>query len=129
MYTYNAKVLNVVDGDTFDLMVDLGFSIFHKVRVRLLEIDTPETRGEETELGLKCKDFARNLLLGEDVIITSKRVSEDVKTDSFGRWLCYLWVRNINIIDIYNRRQINKKHEFYSEDAVRNLDIDNVNVL
>ena len=58
-FCYNAKVLRVVDGDTIDLMVDLGFSIHHKVRVRLYGINTPESRTrdlEEKALGLKAKD-------------------------------------------------------------------------
>ena len=58
-FCYNAKVVRVVDGDTIDLLVDLGFSIHHKVRVRLYGINTPESRTrdlEEKALGLKAKD-------------------------------------------------------------------------
>ena len=57
-FCYNAKVVRVVDGDTIDLLVDLGFSIHHKVRVRLYGINTPESRTrdlEEKALGLKAK--------------------------------------------------------------------------
>lgn len=42
MYEYKAKLINVVDGDTMDFEVDLGFNIIHKIRVRLAGIDTPE---------------------------------------------------------------------------------------
>ncbi|GAG20500.1 unnamed protein product, partial [marine sediment metagenome] len=45
MYTYRAKLDRVVDGDTVDLFVDLGFNICIKDRFRLLGIDTPELRG------------------------------------------------------------------------------------
>lgn len=45
MYEYLAKLDRVVDGDTVDLVVDLGFSVFHKVRVRILGVNTPE-RGD-----------------------------------------------------------------------------------
>ena len=44
MFDYMVKVGRVVDGDTVDVIIDLGFSIHHKARVRLLGIDTPESR-------------------------------------------------------------------------------------
>ena len=44
MFEYFCKVTRVVDGDTIDVDVDLGFNIWHKARVRLAGIDTPETR-------------------------------------------------------------------------------------
>ena len=46
MYEYNAKVDRVVDGDTVDFIVDLGFNINIKIRTRLIGVDTPE-RGHE----------------------------------------------------------------------------------
>ncbi len=47
MYNYNAKITNVVDGDTFDFEIDLGFGITYKNRLRLYGVDTPEVRGSE----------------------------------------------------------------------------------
>ena len=44
MYEYNAEVLRVVDGDTIDVLIDVGFSTFKKERVRLHGINTPECR-------------------------------------------------------------------------------------
>ena len=44
MYEYNCTVERVVDGDTIDVVLDLGFDILHKCRVRLYGIDTPESR-------------------------------------------------------------------------------------
>ena len=44
MYEYKCKVTRVVDGDTCDVNVDLGFNLFTKDRVRLMGIDTPESR-------------------------------------------------------------------------------------
>ena len=49
MYVYNCKVLNVVDGDTIDIELDLGFNIKVKERVRLLGVDTPEVFGPNAE--------------------------------------------------------------------------------
>ena len=44
MFDYQCKLLRVVDGDTIDVHIDLGFSVWHKARVRMLGIDTPESR-------------------------------------------------------------------------------------
>ena len=44
MYEYKAKLVKVVDGDTVDAMIDCGFSVYRKERIRLLGIDAPETR-------------------------------------------------------------------------------------
>ena len=49
MYEYRCKILRIVDGDTVDVDVDLGFGTWmHKERVRLLGIDTPESRTRDT---------------------------------------------------------------------------------
>ena len=59
MHEYKCKILRVVDGDTVDVDIDLGFGIWmHKERVRLLGIDTPESRTrdiEEKKFGLLSK--------------------------------------------------------------------------
>ena len=60
MYTYHAEVLRVVDGDTVDVLIDVGFSTFRKERVRLYGINTPETRTrdlEEKARGIAAKDY------------------------------------------------------------------------
>ncbi len=59
-FIYKAKVLRIVDGDTCDVMLDLGFNFFQKGRVRLVGIDTPESRTRdltEKKYGLAAKDF------------------------------------------------------------------------
>ena len=65
-YVYRAKILRVVDGDTVDIDLDLGFGIVYaKQRVRLLGIDTPESRTRDlTEkfYGNLAKDFLKSLL-------------------------------------------------------------------
>ena len=63
MYEYNCKVLRVLDGDTLDVDIDLGFSItLRKQRIRMYGIDTPESRTrdkEEKVRGLLSKDFLK----------------------------------------------------------------------
>ena len=67
MFTYKCKVDRVVDGDTVDLIIDLGFSTFVKKRIRLLGVDTPETRTrdkKEKVAGLAAKEFTKDYLEG-----------------------------------------------------------------
>ena len=67
MYEYKVKeVVKVVDGDTIDVDLDLGFDIKYHVRIRLVGINTPESRTrdlEEKERGLAAKDFVGRWLL------------------------------------------------------------------
>lgn len=112
MYEYYAKVLNVVDGDTFDLDVDLGFKIHHQIRVRLLNIDTPETRTTdpiEKKYGNICKEIAREIFLDKNVIIKSVK-GLDIYTDSFGRYLVDIRLadEDENCIAKYNKYGMNK---------------------
>jgi micrococcal nuclease len=65
MYTYNAKLDRVVDGDTIDALVDLGFDTWKKVRIRMHGIDAWESRTrdlEEKEKGLDAKNRLIELL-------------------------------------------------------------------
>ena len=49
MYTYEAKVVRVVDGDTIDALIDLGFNVHKKIRIRMVGINTPESRTRDLE--------------------------------------------------------------------------------
>lgn len=93
MYSYEATVLNVVDGDTVDLDIDLGFHThLHNVRCRLIGIDTPETRGKKKcEAGLAAKNLVTQELLNQKVRIRSYKAT-DVDSDSFGRWLVRIYL-------------------------------------
>ncbi len=119
MYEYKAVITNVVDGDTFDMDIDLGFHIHIYERVRLLGVDTPEKFGEEKELGLIMKEFAEVNFLGKEVIIRPTKANADINTDSFGRWLVNVILmdgREIN--EIYNSLGVNKIYSDYREDNV-----------
>ena len=67
-FVYRATLDRIVDGDTFDCILDLGFDVkLHKQRVRLAGIDTPESRTrnlEEKALGLKAKERLKELCEG-----------------------------------------------------------------
>jgi|TARA_Y100000310_G_scaffold299460_1_gene334322 micrococcal nuclease len=69
VYTYKAKLVRVVDGDTLDVFVDLGFNVWIKRRVRLVGIDAYETRTrnkEEKKKGLAAKARLKEILEDED---------------------------------------------------------------
>ena len=69
---FQAKVKRVVDGDTLDLDIDLGFHITLSERVRLMGIDTPETRSRdpiEKSSGLIAKDFVIDFVNDGNVVI------------------------------------------------------------
>tara|TARA_R110002012_G_scaffold108185_7_gene250667 strand:+ start:172 stop:516 length:345 start_codon:yes stop_codon:yes gene_type:complete len=96
MYTYKAKLDRVVDGDTVDAHIDLGFDITIHKRIRLAGIDTPESRTrdlEEKKRGLASKDKLVELLGDGDFVLESKEVGK------YGRVLGTLLVDNININD------------------------------
>lgn len=62
MYEYHALLVYVVDGDTYDFEIDLGFNVRIKERVRLANIDTPELRGPDKVRGYEAANFAAELL-------------------------------------------------------------------
>ena len=68
-FVYNATLERIVDGDTFDCTLDLGFDVkLHKQRVRLAGIDTPESRTRdlaEKKLGLAAKERLKELCIGK----------------------------------------------------------------
>lgn len=73
MFNYSAKVMNIVDGDTVDLSVDLGFKIYSHQRIRLANIDTPE-RGQAGYN--EAKDRLIELILGKEVILRTFKMSK-----------------------------------------------------
>ena len=65
MYIYNAKCIKVVDGDTIDAQIDLGFDTHKVIRIRLVGINAPESRTrdlEEKTRGLAAKQFVIDIL-------------------------------------------------------------------
>ena len=67
MYNYNATCVRVVDGDTIDAMIDLGFGVHVKKRIRLAGINAPESRTRnlvEKKLGLAAKERLKEMLEG-----------------------------------------------------------------
>ena len=94
MYEYFVKeVKNVVDGDTIDVIIDLGFDILFASRVRLAGIDTPESRTTnkaEKVLGLESKDYLKKSLKdAKSVVIKTEKMNS---TEKFGRILGWIYI-------------------------------------
>ena len=94
MYQYYVrKVENVVDGDTIDVLIDLGFDILFSSRVRLAGIDTPESRTKdlkEKALGLESKEYLKKALKdAKSVVIKTEKMDSSEK---YGRILGWIYV-------------------------------------
>jgi len=94
MYEYFVKeVKKVVDGDTIDVVIDLGFSILFESRVRLAGIDTPESRTTdkaEKALGLESKKYLESRLkAAKNVVIKTEKLDSSEK---YGRILGWLYL-------------------------------------
>ena len=94
MYEYRVKkVLKVVDGDTIDVDIDLGFDISYTQRVRLAGIDTPESRTtdkKEKELGLEVKDKLKKAIdAATSVVIKTEKPDSSEK---YGRILGWVFL-------------------------------------
>ena len=94
MYEYSIKeVVKVVDGDTIDVVIDLGFSIMYKDRIRLAGIDSPESRTkdlDEKALGIQAKDFLKNRLKSANKIVV--RTEKSDSTGKYGRILGWIFL-------------------------------------
>tara|TARA_R110002012_G_scaffold5124_1_gene23407 strand:- start:61 stop:504 length:444 start_codon:yes stop_codon:yes gene_type:complete len=94
MYEYRVKeIAKVVDGDTVDLIVDLGFDLSKKERCRVAGIDTPESRTrdkKEKVYGLEAKAYLQGVLTSAENLVV--RTEKDGK---YGRMLGHLYCDNI----------------------------------
>ena len=94
MYQYYVrKVEGVVDGDTIDVLIDLGFDILFASRVRLAGIDTPESRTKdlvEKALGLESKEYLKKALKdAKSVVIKTEKMDSSEK---YGRILGWVYI-------------------------------------
>ena len=99
MYEYKAIVERVVDGDTIDVIIDLGFKTWKKVRVRMEGINTPESRTrdlEEKARGLAAKQFVKDTLAKHEnsFILQSHGVGK------YGRCLGEIILNEVNLNDL-----------------------------
>lgn len=87
-FTYSATVVEIYDGDTVTLDVDLGFNIRFKNKFRLYGIDAWEVRGEERERGLVARDWLRQVFPVDSVLFIK---TEKDQTGKYGRYLVTMY--------------------------------------
>ena len=110
MYIYKEKCLRVVDGDTIDAQIDLGFDTHKVIRIRLVGINAAESRTrdlEEKVRGLAAKQFVKDILKKHknEFVLHSQGVGK------YGRCLGELFVNEVNV----NKKLIEEGHavEYY----------------
>ena len=107
MYQYFVKeVKNVVDGDTIDVIIDLGFDILFSSRVRLAGIDTPESRTTdkaEKALGVEAKEYLKKQLKDAKTIVI--RTEKMNSSEKYGRILGWVYVNGES--ESLNNKMIN----------------------
>ena len=100
-YAYRAELVHIVDGDTIDVKLDLGFDITTVKRLRFLHLDAWETRGVEKPQGLLAKARIIELLDSADKLYVSTVMDAEGK---YGRVLAWVWIEvdsvvsNINLV-------------------------------
>jgi micrococcal nuclease len=108
-YIYRAQVTRVVDGDTVDADIDLGFNEFKRDRIRLIGIDTPESRTrnrDEKRLGLAAKARLKELVAAAPLIKGKKQIFLQTSKDGkgkFGRILGTLWINDEDVCAVLIR--------------------------
>lgn len=95
MYEYKVKVIEVIDGDTIDVVIDLGFDIFTNKRIRLAGIDCPESRTidlHEKKLGTEAKEYLKQLV-GNASNVVVKTLATDTY-EKYGRVLGKVYIES-----------------------------------
>jgi micrococcal nuclease len=101
LYHYTAQVQSVYDGDTCRVDIDLGLGIWiRNEKLRLVRINAPEVTGNEKAAGLASRDFLRDLIDGQEIIIETVKD----KRGKYGRYLAEIWIEQdggwINVNDL-----------------------------
>jgi len=102
MYDYEATVLRVIDGDTCDAEIKLGFNISIKVRIRMSGINAPEKR---TQKGKEVKKWLQDKIEGKDIILISEGLGK------YGRCLGIIKLENININELMLENDLAKPYK------------------
>ena len=125
MYEYFVEeVKNVVDGDTIDVVIDLGFDILFASRVRLAGIDTPESRTTdkaEKALGLEAKEYLKKHLKdAKSVVIRTEKMDSSEK---YGRILGWVYVNGES--ESINNKMINDGYAwgYLGETKVKDFEV------
>ena len=124
---YEAKILDIYDGDTITICINLEGFNYVKMNVRLEGIDTPELHGNEKELGISARNFLINKLTDITFEDTVKYSRDNIRKlinnnthiikvmfgdfDKYGSPLCIIYKNNININDLMIHNKYGKKYD------------------
>lgn len=112
LYHYRARVVDVYDGDTCRVDIDLGLNTWIKNEpIRLYRIDAPELRGDERERGLLARDYLRELVLDKNIYL---QTIKDRK-GKYGRYLGELWIEVEGEIRNVNDMMVEAGHAVYRD--------------
>jgi micrococcal nuclease len=101
-YQYAAVMERVIDGDTYEMTVDLGFNIFHRIHVRLKDFDTAEIRSSSAEEKLHAQ--AASAFVKQLIPVGTKVTLATVKSAVYNRWEATVWY-----IDLKTAAQLSLK--------------------
>ena len=111
MYQYRCQILRVVDGDTVDIDIDLGFGVWmRKQRVRLYGVDTPESRTrdlEEKKFGMMAKKYVKGYLpIGTDQILSTHKDGKGKFGRILGEFVVEEGMTTLNALLIKNHHAV-----------------------
>ena len=125
MYEYYVKeVSSVVDGDTIDIIIDLGFDVLISSRMRLAGIDAPESRTSdkvEKALGLEAKEYLKKSLKdAKDIVIKTEKMDS---TEKYGRILGWVYINGDSVS--INDHMINNGYawKYLGDKKVKDFDL------
>jgi len=108
MYEYRAILKRIVDADTIDCDVDMGFRAWRMgERFRLASINAYEMRGHERELGKAATNYLSGIIKpGDELVLVTEK-----DPDSFGRWIATVYYKGLNL----NDDLVEKGHAVYKQ--------------
>ena len=126
------KIDRVLDGDTIDVTIDLGFELYKKERVRIAGVDTPEKRTrnlEEKALGLDATDWLKDKLEGaisgdDDLVIRTELVGGVGKYGRLLGW-CYIGDSTVSL----NEQMIEEGYAHAYDGGTKNMDLEALRVI
>ena len=126
------EIVKVLDGDTIDVLIDLGFDLYKKERVRIAGVDTPEKRTrnlEEKELGIDATNWLKkeleDVLAGDDELIIRTELHGGV--GKYGRLLGWLYVGDEQVS--LNEQMINQGYAHAYDGGTKNMDLEALRVI
>jgi micrococcal nuclease len=123
-YIYRIKeIYKVIDGDTIDASIDLGFGIYLTKRIRLAGIDTPESRTtnvKEKAMGLESKEWLKKTLEGAKDILIKTELPDS--TEKYGRIIGHLFINEQEVS--LNNQMIAEGYALAYEGGKKDMDLE-----